>query len=45
MGESICRNEKVDMLRGIAVILVLAGHGLGLVLNDEGAGGGVCICL
>lgn len=40
MGESICRNEKVDMLRGIAVILVLAGHGLGLVLNDEGAGGG-----
>lgn len=49
MNESKCRNEKVDMLRGFAIIFVLLGHGLDLVMKNgiasSSAGGGVCACL
>lgn len=45
MRENVCRNEKVDMLRGIAIILVMLGHGLDLVMKNgmasSSAGGGV----
>lgn len=44
MRENVCRNEKVDMLRGIAIILVMLGHGLDLVMKNgmasSSAGGG-----
>ncbi len=43
MREGTCRNKKVDMLRGIAIILVLIGHGLGLILN-KGSAGGILLC-
>lgn len=28
-----CRNEKLDVLRGIAIILVMLGHGVGLMIK------------
>lgn len=31
--ENIHRNEKIDILRGIAIILVMAGHGIGLLIQ------------
>lgn len=38
------RNTRIDMLRGIAVILVMAGHGIGLLIQkglvSPNSGGG-----
>lgn len=31
--ENIYRSEKIDILRGIAIILVMAGHGIGLLIQ------------
>ncbi len=39
------RNTRIDMLRGIAVILVMAGHGIGLLIQkglvSPNSGGGI----
>jgi len=43
--ENIHRNEKIDILRGIAIILVIAGHGIGLLIQvsiiPSNIGGGI----